>query len=167
VRAPDRGGVSGATVGVIVVVAVALVTILVLFLLSGQRTTTDSELAASQPPPAPQQTIVQQPAAPPPVIIQQPAPVTQPAPVIVTQPAPSSATGTATNNDSTIQAAVDKRIADDANLSSLGITVTVLNGKATLMGQVTSDAVKRQVETAIRQVKGVTTIDNELIIVPQ
>jgi len=32
----DRGGVSGATVGVIVVVAIALITILVLFLMNGQ-----------------------------------------------------------------------------------------------------------------------------------
>src|SRR6266850_5920137 len=74
----DRGGVSGATVGVIVVVAIALITMVVLFLMNGQPTdTTNADLAAQQqqPQPAQQPIIVQQPQQQqPPVIIQQPAP---------------------------------------------------------------------------------------------
>src|SRR6476469_4805018 len=79
----DRGGISGATVGIIVVVAIALITIVVLFLMNGQQTdTTNANLAAQQP------VIVQQPAQQqqPPVIIQQPAPAGQP-PVVINQPA--------------------------------------------------------------------------------
>src|SRR6185295_10241251 len=70
----DRGGISGATVGVIVVVAIALITIVVLFLMNGQQTdTANANLAEQQA--AQQPVIVQQPAAQqPPVIIQQPAP---------------------------------------------------------------------------------------------
>ena len=48
----DRGGISGATVGIIVVVAIALITIVVLFLMNGQQTdTTNANLAAQQPRP--------------------------------------------------------------------------------------------------------------------
>ncbi|HEY6229851.1 MAG TPA: hypothetical protein VIW64_01190, partial [Pyrinomonadaceae bacterium] len=62
----DRGGISGATVGVIVVVAIALITIVVLFLMNGQPTdNTNVNLAA------------QQPTQPPQVIVQQPAPAQQ------------------------------------------------------------------------------------------
>ena len=47
----DRGGISGATVGVIVVVAIALITIVVLFLMNGQNTdNTNANLAAQQQP---------------------------------------------------------------------------------------------------------------------
>ena len=74
----DRGGISGATVGVIVVVAIALITIVVLFLMNGQSPdTTNANLAAQQ-----------QPAQQPPVIVQQPVvtPALTPAPQPVQQP---------------------------------------------------------------------------------
>src|ERR1051325_11513984 len=74
----DRGGISGATVSVIVVVAIALITIVVLFLMNGQ-TANDNVNA----------TVAQQPAAQQPVIVQQPAPQQQP-PVIIQQPAPAT-----------------------------------------------------------------------------
>ena len=59
----DRGGISGATVGVIVVVAIALITIVVLFLMNGQPTDTandgfphiDRGSMANLPTPAPPQ----------------------------------------------------------------------------------------------------------------
>src|SRR6185436_15698164 len=134
----DRGGISGATVGVIVVVAIALITVVVLFLMNGQNDTTNANLAEQQ---AQQPVIVQQPAAQqqqPPVIIQQPAPATasQP-PVIINQPAPSGGTTSAnTSNDGAVQMAVDKKINDDPTLSTLGVTSTVLDGKVTLTGTV-------------------------------
>src|SRR6185295_503271 len=84
----DRGGMSGATVGVIVVVAIALITVVVLFLMNGQQNANlNDNLAAQQQQPV----IVQQPAQQqqPPVIIQQPAaaPVANQPPVIINQPA--------------------------------------------------------------------------------
>jgi uncharacterized protein HemX len=91
----DRGGISGATVGVIVVVAIALITIVVLFLMNGQNDTVNANLAAQQQTPPPT-TIIQQPAQQPPVIIQQPAPVGQQQPVIINQPAATG--GQAHNN---------------------------------------------------------------------
>jgi hypothetical protein len=155
--------VSGATVGVIVVVAIALVTILILFLMSGQSNVANDNLALQQQPAQPTTTIVQQPAAQqPPVIIQQAPPAPQQAPIIVTQPATGgSTTGP---DDYTIQAEVDKRILDDPNLSTLGVTVSVISGKATLMGTVKSEAIKTQFERLVRSVRGVKDIDNQITV---
>ena len=129
-------------VGVLVVVAIALITMLVLFWMSSQPATDNANLAAQQPP----TTVVQQPAPvqQPPVIIQQPAPATQPAPIIVTPPAGGTTAPPAesVNMDSTIQAAVDKKMSDDPEISALGITASVVNGKVMLMGTVKTEALK-------------------------
>ena len=163
----DRGGISGATVGVIVVVAIALITIVVLVLMNGQGPDTANANLAEQQQPAQQPVIVQQPAQQqqPPVIIQQPAPVTNQPPVIITQPPASggSVTGN-TSNDGAVQSAIDKKISDDSTLSSLGITATVLDGKVTLTGIVKSEALKSQVDRTIRGIKGVKQVDNQLVV---
>jgi uncharacterized integral membrane protein len=165
----DRGGISGATVGVIVVVAIALITIVVLFLMNGQNTDNTNANLAAQQQPTQQPVIVQQPAQQqqPPVIIQQPAPaaVNQP-PVIINQPAPSGGSAPAnTSNDGAVQTAIDKKISDDPTLSALGVTATVLDGKVTLTGTVKSEALKSQVDRMIRAVKGVKQVDNQIVVV--
>ena len=159
----DRGGMSGATVGVIVVVAIALITIVVLFLMNGPTETTNDNLAATQPATQQPPVIVQQPAPQQqPVIIQQPAPVGQP--LVVIQQAPSSGgTAPAVSQDGSIQAAIDKKLADDPTLSSLGIIATVLDGKVTITGTVKSEAQKAQVERAIRAISGVKQVDNQIV----
>jgi len=168
VRNPDRSGVSAGMVGVLVVVAIALITILVLFWMSSQRTTDpNANVVAAQQPPT---TVVQQPAAQqPPVIIQQPAPATQPAPVVINPGVAPSTGSTVTqnpNDDATVQTKVDKRLADDPALSSLGITASVLNGKVMLVGTVKTEALKAQVEKAVRQIKGVISVDNQITVIP-
>ena len=167
VRTPDDSGISAGMIGVLVVVAIALITMLVLFWMSNQPTT-DANLTAQQPP-----TVVQQPAPAqqPPVIIQQPAPQTQPAPIIVSPPAGGSTSSASTttaesvNMDSTIQAAIDKRLADDSELSQLGITASVLDGKVMLIGTVKTEALKAQAERLVKQVKGVKSVDNQITVV--
>lgn len=159
----DRGGISGATVGVIVVVAIALITIVVLFLMNGQQTAdnANANLAAQQQP------IVQQPAPQqqPPIIIQQPAAAPQQPPVVISQPPVSGDTAPAnTSNDGAVQMAIDKKISDDPTLSALGITATVLDGKVTLTGTVKSEGLKSQLDKAIRSVKGVKQIDNQIAV---
>lgn len=168
VRTPDRSGISAGMVGVLVVVAIALITMLVLFWMSSQPATdTASSLTTAQPT----TTVVQQPvpAQQPPVIIQQPAPVTtQPAPVIITPPAGGTTATTESsqpaNMDSTVQAEIDKRLLDDPQFSSLGITATVINGKVTLLGSVKTVDLKNAVERMVRQVKGVKEIDNQITV---
>src|SRR5689334_16329728 len=118
----DNSGISAGMVGVLVVVAIALITMLVLFWISSQPTTDNANVAATQPT-----TVVQQPAPvqQPPVIVQQPAPATQPPPIIVTPPAGGTTAPVATapaadttNMDSTVQAAVDKKLSDDPEIST-------------------------------------------------
>ena len=165
VRTPDNSGISAGMIGVLVVVAIALITMLVLFWLSSQPTT-DPNLTAQQPP----TTVVQQPAPvqQPPVIIQQPAPATQPAPIVVTPPAATGGSTmpaeTAVNIDSTIQTVVDKRISDDPEISTLGITATVLNGKVMLVGTVKTEELKTRIEKMVKQIKGVKEVDNQITV---
>ena len=164
VRTPDNSGISAGMVGVLVVVAIALITMLVLFWLSTQPTTDNANLA-TQPT-----TVVEQPAPvqQPPVIIQQPAPATQPAPIIVTPPA-GGTTATmpaeSVNMDSTIQAAIDKRLMDDPEFSTLAITASVVNAKVTLLGTVKTEALKGQIERAVKQIKGVKEVDNQISVI--
>jgi hypothetical protein len=162
----DSGGISGATVGVIVVVAIALITVVVLFLMNSQSTDTTNANLAAQQQPAQQPVIVQQPAQQqqPPVIIQQPAPATNQPPVIINQPASGGSAPVNTSNDGAVQTAVDKKISDDPTLSSLGITATVLDGKVTLTGTVKSEALKSQLDRAVRTIKGVKQVDNQIVV---
>lgn len=158
----DNNGISAGMVGVLVVVAIALITMLVLFWLS-REPTTDTAVTATQPP-----TVIEQPAPAqqPPVIIQQPAPATtQPAPIIVTPPAGGATMPTeSVNMDSTVQAAIDKRLADDPEFSTLGITVSVIDGKAMLLGTVKTEELKTRIERAVKQIKGVKAVDNQITV---
>jgi hypothetical protein len=168
VRTPDNSGISAGMVGVLVVVAIALITMLVLFWLSSQPTTDNTTLTAQQP--VPTTTVVQQPAPvqQPPVIIQQPAPATQPAPIVVTPPAGGSTMpAESVNMDSTIQTAVDKRISDDPEISTLGITASVLNGKVMLVGAVKTEELKTRIERMVKQVKGVKEVDNQITVLAE
>ena len=164
-RDPERNGISGATVGVIVVVAIALITVVVLFLMNGQQTdTANDNLAAQQQPPV----ILQQPAPAaqqPPVIIQQPAPAAQQPPVIIQQPAAEGGSAVNRSNDGAVQTAIDKKISENPTFSSLGITATVLDGKVTLTETVASEALKSQVDRMIRAVSGVKQVDNQITVV--
>lgn len=161
----DNSGISAGMVGVLVVVAIALITMLVLFWMNSQPTTDETATLPAQQQPT---TVIQQPAAQqPPVIIQQPAPASQPAPIIVAPPAGGStapATESAANMDSTVQAAIDKRLTDDPIFSTLGITASVLDGKVMLIGTVKTEALKGDIERAVRQIKGVKSIDNQIIV---
>lgn len=160
VHHPDRSGISGAALAAIVVGVIALATLIILFVMNQQQTA--NETAATQQPPT--TTIVQQPAAQqPPVIIEQQAPATQP-PVIINNPAAGGSAPATGNGDAVVQVAVDKRLSEDTTFSGLGITATVLDGKVTLTGIVQNQALKAQVERAIRNIKGVKVVDNQISV---
>ena len=167
---PERSGVSGAALAAIVVGVIALAAIIILFVMNQQQNALNANTTAQQQPP---QTIVQQPAQQqPPVIVQQPAPATQPPVIINGQPATGGGTvsgGTTSApssgpDDSSIQTAVDKKLNNDPALSALGVTATVTNGKVTLIGMVHTQSEKSQVERAVRQVKGVKSVDNQISV---
>ncbi len=163
---PERsGGVSGAALAAIVVGVIALAAIIILFVMNQQQNALNANTTAQQQPP---QTIVQQPAQQqPPIIVQQPAPASQPPVIINGQPAPATSGGTTEGrssvpDDSTIQTAVDKKLNDDPALAALGITASVINGKATLIGTVHTQSDKARVERAVLSVKGVKSVDNQI-----
>lgn len=165
---PERSGVSGAALTAIVVGVIALAAIIILFVMNQKQNSLNDNATAQQQQQQPPQTIIQQPAQQAPVIVQQPAaPATQP-PVIINQPATSggatSGTTTSVPDDSSVQTAVDKKLTDDPSLSALAITATVSNGKVTLIGMVHREAEKSAVERAVRQVKGVKSIDNQISV---
>jgi hypothetical protein len=171
-RAPERRGISGGTVAALVVGVVALMTILFLFVMNRQsvddsnanmRLATTAPSPASEPPPV----IVQQPAPQQPVIIQQPAP-SQPIIVPDTGSATGSDTGSASRSngpdDSTVQSNVDKRLTDDNQLASLGLIAMVVDGKVTLTGTVPSPDLKTKAERDVKAIKGVRSVDNQIIV---
>jgi BON domain len=155
---PDRSGISGGALAAIVVGVIALATLVILFVMNQQQTA--NETAASQQQPT---TIVQQPAQQPPIIVEQPATTTQP-PVIINNPATGGTAPATGNADAEVQVAVDKRLSEDPTFSGLGITATVLDGKVTLTGIVQNQALKTQIERAIRNIKGVKVVDNQISV---
>jgi hyperosmotically inducible periplasmic protein len=177
-REPVRRGLSGGVVAALVIGSVALVTLLFLFILNRQQDTVteinSTDRTASAPAPAQQPVIIQQAPTPQtqtPIIIQQPAPTTTTQPPIIVEQAPAPATvppATTTKSsgtdDAAIQSEIDKRMAEDATLSTLGVTATVLEGKVTLIGTVESQALKNQVERMVKSVKGVRSVDNQVVI---
>lgn len=162
VRYPERSGVSGAVLAAIVVGIIALAAIIILFVMNRQQEIANANVA-SQPP---QTTIVQQPAQQqPPIIVEQPAP--QQPPVVINQPPATSSGGSTQPNvpdDSSIQAAIDKKLTNDPNLSALGITATVGDGRVTLIGRVKTTAQKAAAERLARSVKGVKSVDDQIIV---
>lgn len=183
VRYPeDRGGHSTAMVVTIALLAIAATAIIFLFLTNSRDDSSQVNVnlrAGTQPTPMTQAPVVvtQPPVQPTPIIITQPAPVTQtqPAPVIIQAPppttttAPPASTGSSSSgvlDDSALRQKIDKAYEDDTELSSLGIIATVTNGKATLTGTVSTDALKRKAERLAHAIKGVTGVDNQITVSP-
>jgi len=151
VRRPEGSGTTGAMLAVIIIGAIALATVIILFAMNQQQDTSNVNTAS-------------QPAQQPPVIVNEPAPAAQPAPVIINPGAPGGTTMGNASADASIQAAIDKKLRDDPVSSTLGVTATFMDGKATLIGTVKTQMQKSQVERAVRSVKGVKAVDNQIIV---
>jgi hypothetical protein len=171
-RGPDRGGYSTGMIATVALVAIAA-TALIMFLLMnrGDATNTNVNVTTAAatpiptvptpyptPPPAVVMPPVQQ---APPIIVQQPPATTQPAPVIITQPAPNSP---APPDDASIETKVSKALTDDPDLGSANITVTVINGSATLIGSVKTPDLKARAERLAHAIKGVKDVDNKIMV---
>lgn len=178
-RVPDRQGISTGVVAALVVGAIALTTILFLFMMNRQNdTNANVNVATTAPTPLPPQqqpVIIQQPAPQqqqPPIVVEQPS--TQP-PIVVTQPSTTTTTSSTTvdsgastktkgTDDATIQSNIDKKMADDPKLEALGVIATVVNGKVTLTGTVDTPELKRQVESTVKRIEGVRSVDNQITV---
>jgi osmotically-inducible protein OsmY len=74
------------------------------------------------------------------------------------------ATPPSVSDDAAIQAEIEKVIAADATLSRLDVSTTVESGRVTMVGSVKSPDLKQRVEKAVRSVKGVISVDNQLVV---
>lgn len=161
---PRESGISATTVAIIVIAAVMVVGAIFYFVSSknaneaANRNANLSAAANTAQPPA--TTIVQQPAAPAPVIIQQPA-LSQPAPIIIQEPAPANPRDNA-SDDSNMQEVAAKRLTEEPGMALVSITVS--NSQAVLTGNVSSAAGKAKAEQLVRAVRGVKSVDNQLVV---
>jgi len=161
-RGPRGPRSSTGTIAIVAVIAIAAIAI-VLYIVSNRNANESAnrnanlDVASQTQPPA---TIVQQPAQQAPVIIQQPA---QQAPVIIQQPAePSQRQNTSANDDANMQDIATKRLAEDSNMA--GVVMTITDARVVLTGTVNSAATKAKAEQLVKAVRGVKSVDNQIVV---
>jgi hyperosmotically inducible periplasmic protein len=161
-RGPREPRSSTGTIAIVAVIAIAAIAI-VLYIVSNRNANESAnrnanlEVASQAQQPAP---IVQQPAQQAPVIIQQPA---QQVPVIIQQPAePSQRQNTSANDDANMQDIATKRLAEDSNMA--GVIMTITDARVVLTGTVNSAAAKAKAELIVKAVRGVKSVDNQIVI---
>ena len=163
---PRESGISAGMVAIIAIVAIFAVGAVVYFVSSRNANESANRNAnldlASQTnnAQAPPTTIVQQPAAPAPVIIQQPA-AAQQAPVIIQQPAQASRD--TASDDANMQEVATKRLTEEPGMASVSISIS--NAEAVLIGSVNSAATKAKAERMVRAIRGVKSVDNQIVII--
>ncbi|HEX8176911.1 MAG TPA: BON domain-containing protein [Pyrinomonadaceae bacterium] len=169
--APERRGVSTSVVAIVAIAAVVL-TAIVAWAMTRPAATDEVNAnvrVVAQPTPITQ--VVTVPVPQQPVVM--PAPTTTTTtttqPVIVPVPSTTSSSSSTTetrssgNDDGTIQSNIEKKFAEDPKIAALGITISVIDAKVTLVGSVESAEMKDRVERLAR-VKGVKSVDNQIII---
>jgi len=67
-------------------------------------------------------------------------------------------------DDAVIQADIEKALASDATLAKLDVSTIVEAGRVTMVGSVRSREIRQRVEKAVRSVKGVNSVDNQLVV---
>lgn len=70
-------------------------------------------------------------------------------------------------SDDVIVDQVRVKIADDSEIGGQPIQVDAHNGVVVLTGKVTNDKFKNKAERIAKKVKGVTSVDNKLVISPE
>jgi len=160
-RGPRESRSSTGTIAIVAILAIAAIAV-VLYLVSNRNANESANRnanleVASQAPPT---TIVQQPAQQAPVIIQQPA---QQAPVIIQQPVqPSQRENTSANDDANMQDIATKKLAEDSNMA--GVVMTITDARVVLTGTVNSPATKAKAELIVKAVRGVKSVDNQIVV---
>ena len=182
-RYPEKSGFSGGMVAAVALTAIAATAIIFLFLMNRGDEASETNInvrtsTATQPTPVtqvpvivqqtpmvqPTPIIIQQPAAAPPVIIQAPpTTTTTTAPAATTTAPATSASGT---DDTSLQLKVETAFRDDPDISVTSVIATVLDGKATLTGEVKTPALKQKAERLVRTVKGIASVENKITVNP-
>jgi hypothetical protein len=113
----------------------------------------------------PQQTVPQGPAMVQPS--PKPSPSTSPQERTAAEQSPTpavAAAGTAGSDDAGIQSRIERTLAADPTLAKLDVSTLVEGGKVTLVGSVSSTDLKSRVEKVVSSVKGVVSVDNQLVV---
>ena len=143
------------------IAAAALATLIALFLTSRPYDPMNSTVM-------PQQLIPEGPVAMQPSPKQSPTPApspqSTPSPSARQSPEPTLETTATIPDDASIESQIEKILASDPVLSQLDVSTLVESGKVTLVGSVHSPDMKQRVERAVRSVKGVITVDNQLVV---
>ena len=148
-------------VAISVIAAAALATFIALFLTSRPYDPMNSTAM-------PQQLIPEGPVAMPPSPKQSPTPTpspqSTPSPSARQAPEPTFETTVTIPDDASIESQIEKILTTDPVLSQLDVSTLVENGKVTVVGSVHSPDMKQRVERAVRSVKGVSSVDNQLVV---
>ena len=159
---PAANGINRALIDAGIVVATTLAVTVLLLGISGQISdTTAGNLIARSAAPLPDRII---PAQATPQLSLGAAPAASAQPTRSPTSVAGIVTPTSTPDDPLVQAAVEKKLRDDAGISALGITITVDHGQVVLVGTVPTDEMKDQVEKLVRTIKGVKQIDNQIVV---
>ncbi len=160
-RGPRESRMSPGTIAIIAILGIAAIGA-VLYIVNARNANESAnrnanlDVAASQTNSHQQPaTIVQQPAQQAPVIIQQPA---QQAPVIIQQPNPRDTA----SDDANMQEVATKRLNDEPGMATVSITIS--EARAVLSGTVNSAAAKAKAEQLVRDVRGMKSVDNKIVI---
>jgi len=141
-----------------VIAAAALATFFALFLTSRPYDPMNSTVL-------PQGSVPQGPAVVQPSPNPSPSTSPQQKPGAEQSPPPAvEATGAAGSDDAGIQSQIERTLAADPTLSKLDVSTLVEGGKVTLVGSVGSADLKSRVEKVISSVKGVVSVDNQLVV---
>ena len=157
---PARSGAREGAVALSVIGAAALATFLALFLTSRPYNPMNSTLAPGQTAPA--GSLAMEPSL-------KPSPTISPSPqknvAAGATPTPAVALeNAAVSDDAGIQSQIDRTLTSDPALSKLDVSTLVESGRVTIVGSVRSADLKQRIEKALGSIKGVVSIDNQLVI---
>jgi hypothetical protein len=142
-----------------VIAAAALATFVALFITSRPYDPMNSTLAPVQTVP------VGSLASPSPKASPSTSSTQQPEQAAGGQATPTPETEAATvPDDAGIQARIERTLAADPALSKLDVSTLVEAGKVTVVGSVRSADLKQRVEKTLSSIKGVVSVDNQLVI---
>ena len=157
-RRTTKPGAREWVVALVVIGAAALATFVALFLTSRPYDPTQSTIQPQQSVPQGQ---LQLQSTPTPTPSQ--APTAKPTASVLPEPAAENATPPP--DDTTIQQEIERAMHSDSALADLDISTIVEAGRVTIIGSVRSSDLKQRVARTIRGIKGVTSIDNQLVII--
>jgi osmotically-inducible protein OsmY len=80
-------------------------------------------------------------------------------------PESSSDVPTPPPDDATLQQEIEQAFHSDSALADLDISTLVEAGRVTILGSVRSPELKQRVARTVRGIKGVTSIDNQLVVI--